>query len=348
MISPIEMAKRHLNGATHRLFTMPILVLSPHSRCNCRCVMCDIWKANQNRQELTVNDLSPHVADLRRLGVQWVTFSGGEALMHSNLWALMELLKVDGITLTLLSTGLLLKHHAESILRWCDEVIVSLDGSQAVHDAIRNLPEAYERLTDGVQALHARVPQFPVGARCVLQRANFRDLPNIVRAARSIGIDRISFLAADLSTEAFNRPTGWGRERVSEVALSRDEVAEFNQIIERMIVDCAEEFSRGFIEESPAKLRRIGQYYAAIHGLVPFPDTICNAPWVSAVIEPNGDVRPCFFHPPKGNIRRNSLLEIVNGPENVRFRQQLEVKTDPICRKCVCTLSVGRGRNLRR
>ena len=52
-----------------------------------------------------------------------------------------------------------------------------------------------------------------------------------------------------------------------------------------------------------------------------------------------------FGHLVKGCDR---LLEIVNGPENVRFRQQLEVKTDPICRKCVCTLSVGRGRNLRR
>lgn len=341
------MARRHLNGATHRLFTMPILVLSPHSRCNCRCVMCDIWKANENRQELTLSDLSPHLADMRRLGVQWVTFSGGEALMHSNLWALMELLKADGIKLTLLSTGLLLQRHAENILRWCDEVIVSLDGSQAVHDAIRNVSGAYERLTDGVRSLHTRDPYFPIGARCVLQRANFRDLPNIVRAAREIGVNRVSFLAADVSTDAFNRPEPWASERVSEVALSPHEVAEFNLIIERTMVDCAEEFSNGFIEESPAKLRRIGQYYAAIHGLAPLPGTICNAPWVSAVIEPNGDVRPCFFHPPQGNIRRNSLLEIVNGPENIRFRKQLDVQTDPICRKCVCTLHVGRRRDLR-
>ena len=27
-----------------RLTRLPILVLEPHSRCNCRCVMCDIWK----------------------------------------------------------------------------------------------------------------------------------------------------------------------------------------------------------------------------------------------------------------------------------------------------------------
>ena len=29
---------------------LPILILFPHSRCNCRCIMCDIWKIETVRE----------------------------------------------------------------------------------------------------------------------------------------------------------------------------------------------------------------------------------------------------------------------------------------------------------
>jgi hypothetical protein len=65
---------------------------------------------------------------------------------------------------------------------------------------------------------------------------------------------------------------------------------------------------------------------------------LCNAPWVSAVWEAGGDVRPCFFHPPIGNTAAATVEEIVNGPAAVAFRERLSVVDDPICRRCVCSL----------
>ncbi|MDQ4076797.1 MAG: radical SAM protein, partial [Chloroflexota bacterium] len=251
MISPFEIAKRQLTLSTHHIHTMPVVVLMPHSRCNCRCVMCDIWKANRNGTEISSDLLAKQVETFRRLNVQWVVLSGGEALMHSNLWALCGMMKRLNIKITLLSTGLLLKRHAENVVRWCDEVIVSLDGSREVHDAIRRVPRAYERLAEGVAALRAQDGDYRVTARCVLQRQNFADLANIVDAARDLALDQISFLAADVSTEAFNRPAPWGDERISEVALSPNEVAEFGCILEETIAQHADDFAAGFIAESP-------------------------------------------------------------------------------------------------
>ncbi|HEY8742025.1 MAG TPA: radical SAM protein, partial [Chloroflexota bacterium] len=167
--APAEIVRRRLNQLTHRLSSIPILVLMPHSRCNCRCVMCDIWKANRAGQELSVEDLSPHLAALRRLHVRRVVLSGGEALMHSNLWGLCALLKELDVKITLLSTGLLLQRHAPEVIRWCDDVTVSLDGSRAIHDSIRNIPRAYDRLAAGVAALRALQPSLRITARCVLQ-----------------------------------------------------------------------------------------------------------------------------------------------------------------------------------
>ena len=341
-VSPAEALRRQATFSTHHIVSLPIVVLMAHSRCNCRCVMCDIWQANAMRRELTRDDLQPHLADLRRLHVQRVVLSGGEALMHSNLWLLCELLREFTSSITLLSTGLLLETHADNVVKWCDEVIVSVDGSREVHDSIRRIPNAFDRLARGVASLRARVPGFPVSGRCVLQRQNFRDLPRIVEAAHEIGLDRISFMAVDVASTAFNRPVPWEEPRVQEVALSADETAEFSALVEDTITRFAADFQSGFVAENPAKLRRLPQYFAALNGLGDYPETVCNAPWVSAVVEADGDVRPCFFHAPMGNIHQAPLEAILNAPGSVAFRRQLNVKTDPICRACVCTLQLGR------
>jgi MoaA/NifB/PqqE/SkfB family radical SAM enzyme len=337
-----EILRRQANFATHHLHTVPIVVLMAHSRCNCRCVMCDIWKANATKRELSRDDLASQIDSLRRLHVQRVVLSGGEALMHSNLWLLCELIKELPARITLLSTGLLLKVHAADVVRWCDEVIVSLDGSRELHDAIRRIPSAFDRLAEGVAAVREHAPGYPVSGRCVLQRANFRDLPRIIDAAHTLGLDRISFMAVDVSTTAFNRPVPWEAPRVAEVTLDAEETREFAALVEDTIARYQADFDSGFVAENPDKLRRLPRYFAALNGQGEFPPTVCNAPWISTVVEADGTVRPCFFHRALGNIRTQSLEAILNGPEAVAFRRGLDVGTDPICRACVCTLQLGR------
>jgi len=343
-VSPMETLRRHQSRTTHRIHSLPQLVLMPHSRCNCRCVMCDIWQANAVKNELTREDLEHQLPSLRNLHVQRVVLSGGEALMHQNLWLLCELLRElnPDLQITLLSTGLLLKVFAADVVKWCDEVIVSIDGSREIHNAIRRVPRAFERLAEGIAALREQRSGYPVSARCVLQRTNFRDLPHIIDAAHEIGLQRISFMSADVSSTAFNRPEPWQEPRVSEVALDPSESAEFAALVEEVIQRYTADFESHFISESPPKLRRLPRYYAALNGLGELPETVCNAPWVSSVVEADGTVRPCFFHKPLGNIHTQPLEQILNSPEAVAFRRDLDVTTNPTCKVCVCTLSLGR------
>jgi MoaA/NifB/PqqE/SkfB family radical SAM enzyme len=343
-VSALETLRRQATRSTHRIHSLPQLVLMPHSSCNCRCVMCDIWKANAMKRELSREDLERQMPSLRNLHVQRIVLSGGEALMHSNLWLLCKLLRElnDDLQITLLSTGLLLKKHAADVVKWCDEVIVSLDGSREMHDTIRRIPRAFDRLAEGIAALREQRAGYPVSARCVLQRTNFRDLPNIVAAAHEIGLNRISFMAVDVSSTAFNRPEPWQEPRVAEVALDRAETNEFAAVVEDTIERFAADFESRFISESPEKIRRLPRYYAALNGMGEFPRTVCNAPWVSSVVEADGTVRPCFFHRSLGNIHEHTLEEVLNSPEAIDFRRQLDVTANPICKACVCTLSLGR------
>jgi Fe-coproporphyrin III synthase len=311
----------------------PILILYPHSRCNCRCVMCDIWKTT-DAQEITVADLDRHAADFESLGVRWVVFSGGEPLMHSDLFRLCARLRPLGVRLTILSTGLLLEKQAQAIVESLDEVIVSLDGPPEVHDRIRRVPQAFDRMRGGVRALHQLDPDFAVAARCTVQNQNHTNLVAAVEAARAMGLRSISFLAADLTSSAFNRAEGWPVERQAEVGLNAGEIAALDRELEALIARNTD----GFILERPEKLRRIAHHFRAHLGMEEPVAPRCNAPWVSAVVESDGTVRPCFFHAPIGSVANESLSQVLNGPQAVGFRQSLNVAGNPICRRCVCSL----------
>jgi len=326
----------------HYVRELPILVLLPHSRCNCRCVMCDIWRIRQVR-EITAADLEPHLAGLRQLRVRWVVFSGGEPLMASHLPALTRRLSDEGIRTTLLTAGLILAQHADIVAELMDDVIVSLDGPAEVHDRIRGVPRAYERLGQGIDACRQRRASLPIHGRCTVQKGNFRQLRGMVAAARELRLDSLSFLAADVTSQAFNRPVRWQDDRASQVALDAAEADGLEAEIEALICEHKEEIRSGFIQESPDKLRRIGKHFRCHLGQMPPTAPRCNAPWVSAVIEADGTIRPCFFHRPVGNIQEGPLVEILNSREAVGFRSQLDVASNEICRRCVCSLFLEAG-----
>ena len=327
------------------LTRLPLLILFPHSRCNCRCLMCDIWRSSA-RDELAPAAVAQWLDEWRQLGVQRVVLSGGEALMHSQLWELCALLQQAQIGITLLSTGLLLERHAARVVEYCDDVVVSLDGPREIHDRIRNVPRAFERLARGVAAVNAaaaaRGATVSVSGRCTVQKQNYQHLCAVVRASHEIGLSRVSFLAADVSTDAFNRPAGWDAGHVASVALAGEDLPVLLAELERLEHEHAEDFASGFIAEPQLKLRRrLYQYYAALSGQADFYPNACNAPWVSAVIEADGTVKPCFFQPALGNLHQaDSLQAIINSPQSRAWRQGLDPHRDAICRKCVCTLSL--------
>lgn len=336
-----EIIRRFASLKTHKIYSMPIVILMPHSRCNCRCVMCDIWKGNENLQQLDEPDISELLISLKELHTKSVVMSGGEALMHPNFFKLCEILKSQNLSIIILSTGLLLKKYAKEIIEMTDEVIVSLDGSREVHDKIRNIPNAFDKLREGIKELKNIKSDYRVTGRSVIQKENFWDLPNIVDAAHDIGLDKISFLTADVSTDAFNRPELWDNQRAGEVSLSQEELKKFKEVIESLIITHSDDFKTKFIAESPAKIRRFYHYYAAFHSLSGFPEIKCNAPWVSSVIESDGSVRPCFFHHKIGNIKESSLTSIINSDQSISFRKNLDMSTNPICKKCVCYLNLS-------
>jgi Fe-coproporphyrin III synthase len=321
-----------------RLTTLPILILNAHSRCNCRCVMCDIWKRESNEQ-MRAQDLERHRTSIENLGVRQVVLTGGEPLLHNDISALSNFFRDQQIHLTLLTTGLLLHKRAEEVATLFDDVIVSLDGPPEIHNAIRRVSGAYNLVHKGIGAVRHYNPSLPITCRTTVQKANHRHLRQTVDAARALGLDSISFLAADLTSPAFNRPLIWPGEKQGEIGLNLEEAKALEEEIEQLILQYESCITHKYIVESAAKLRKIARRFREHLGQVMPLAPICNAPWVSAVIEVDGSVRPCFFHRTIGNITSSTLEEVINGEAAQEFRQSLDMENDATCLRCVCSLN---------
>jgi Fe-coproporphyrin III synthase len=325
-----------LGELTNRTFVLPIVVFFPTSRCNSRCVSCDWWKCS-GAGDLTLKEIEAVADALPSLGTRMVLFSGGEPLLRPEVFDAAAMFRENGITLHLHTSGVLLDRTAADVARVFSRVIVSLDAStEVLYQAVRGVA-ALTTIERGVARLQRLAPNVPITARATLHRWNFRELPHLIDHARAMALDGISFLPADVFSSAF------GREfpaRIDTLALNADEVAEFAELVEETISNHADDFTSGFVAESPAKLRRLPQYYAALRGEESFPSVSCNAPYMSAVIEADGSVRPCFFHQTVGSVRLEPISSIVrrNLPA---FRENLTIASNPICTRCVCSMKTG-------
>jgi len=319
-----------MSAQIHRL---PVLVISAHNRCNCRCAMCDIWR-NDEAKSFTAADLDRQLHDIGNLGVEWVVFTGGEALMNADIFAMARTLRRSGIRVTLLTSGLLLARYAQNVAADIDDVIVSLDGPRGIHDRIRRVIGAFDQLSAGVRALRAAAPEYPIAARCTVQKANHSALLDTAHAANSLGLASISFLAVDAGSTAFNHQLATLDKRTRNLLLSRAEIEVLEEEVHRLIAHPL----YAMVAEKPEKLHRLVAYFRALAtGSEPAAPR-CNAPWVSTVVEHDGAVRPCFFHPPFGRLGVQSLFQVLNSDHARAFRDSLDVATNPICRRCVCSL----------
>ena len=315
---------------TGRLKAVPLITLHLTERCNSRCVTCDYWR--HGRDDVTLESISELLPSLRELETRAVLISGGEPLLHPQWAQIAQLLREQGMQLWLLTSGLSLAKHAARAAELFQSITVSLDGTdRLMYAAIRGL-DAFDKVCAGIRASAG----VPLSVRVTVQRTNYSALPEFVTLTRELGAQQISFLAADVrNSHAFGRVGGFN----SNIALQPDDLPRFEATLDRLEQDHAREFLSGFIAESPAKLRRLLQYYRALCGLGPFPAVRCNAPEFSAVIEASGRVNPCFFiagAPPTSAA--GNLETVLNSEAMVALRRSIREGRRPECTTCVCSL----------
>lgn len=122
-------------------------------KCNCRCVMCDIWK--QKSAHPPARKIFDIIHRLRDLDFKWVTLWGGEPFLHPSVIGIMREVKICCLKLQFITNGTVLdgdKLHA--VHEYADNVVFSIDGPNAeIHDIIRGVKGIFTRAIPNARAL---------------------------------------------------------------------------------------------------------------------------------------------------------------------------------------------------
>jgi len=316
-----------LNFVGDKIHSLPLAIVYVTDRCNSRCVMCDYWQFGQTH--ISFERARALAQEFDQLDTRWVLLSGGEPLLHPQWADIARILAGGRRQLWLLTAGLALEKYADVIAELCQKVTVSLDAANAdSYHSIRGV-DAFEKVCAGIQSVVER--NRIVSIRCTIQRRNYRQLPELVELAHNLGVKQISFLAVDVLTHvAFARR----QEIINNLALEQDDLPEFDRVLTDLSDRFRDDFETGFIVESPAKLRRLRQYFAALHELVDFPSVRCNAPRFSAVFTADGKIQPCFFISPSEKLG-------INDSAMLSLRHDIRTGKRNECKTCVCSMYRG-------
>ena len=318
----------------HRIQVLPIVVLYLNNICDSRCKTCSIWKNNEwlkipGERQMTDALLDELYKTLPGWRPRQILLSGGEPVIHPRFADTVRKFKEIAGKVCVITNGLLLNSCEATALEAVDEFYISFDAPDPdTYEKIRGV-DGFVRLEASLNLLKKGTHQRPrIVARCTLQRDNVRRVPELITAARKFGFDWISFLAVDITSQAFSRDQH-GLPDARDIRPSVEDL----QIMETDLVslDCDDHF----VEGGAGRLRRILQYFRALIGEDDFPSVRCNAPWTSVVIETTGKIRGCFFHAVIGDFRN------INGEAAIDFRRRLNISADPTCRRCVCSKFVG-------
>jgi MoaA/NifB/PqqE/SkfB family radical SAM enzyme len=163
-----------------------------HATDNCffRCVMCDQWREHKSG-ELTTDEWKDVARQLRELGVEHVSFAGGEPFMRKDLLELIEHLGGLGFSSSLITNGFVVDRARleRAVAGGLRAVGLSVDAVGAAFDRIRGIAGGFERLLLACEPLSAlkAAGRLEVHVYFTLMRPTLGAVPDVLALARRFG-----------------------------------------------------------------------------------------------------------------------------------------------------------------
>ncbi|MEK9153247.1 MAG: radical SAM protein [Patescibacteria group bacterium] len=272
------------------------------STCNMRCKHCRAWKLPRNN-ELSTKEGMRLLDQLYKLKVQILNLSGGEPLLRKDIFLLLDYAKkFNSVTIT--TNGLILNNEnfVKKIKAYKNlRVSLSIDGMKKFHDEFRQIPGAFEKAITAVKILTKE--SIPTSIRFTLTKLNDKEALKVFKLTSRYRIESFNIRAV--------LPFGHANKSIMPSS------EQYKKVLEKLLKESSQNkipIISGdpiLLPLFPELLGRVWQdmgqrVYSEIYGGCLAGDEI-------VYIKPNGDIGACAFIPDiAGNIRENSLIEVIN------------------------------------
>lgn len=296
-------------------------------QCNMKCIHCGTGATlDKRKKELTPEEALDLIGQISDLGAKKVTLSGGEPLLRKDWPILAEEVLKRKMTCGIISNGLLVDEKVIEILLDLSKkgkifIAFSVDGSEAVHNYIRQNPFSFQKLKNALDLTAKN--NFGVAIITQVNKMNFEELPKI---------EEFIFGYPNVYAWQIQVATPWGRmKEARDLTITPEEYLKLAEFIAREIgvwgkrVVASDDM--GYFTDYEKKFR--GDY--AWSG--------CYAGIRTLGIRSNGDVSGCLSlmedQYVEENIRTKKLKEIWENEDgfsyNRKFKKELLVGP---CKNC--------------
>jgi len=326
--------KKHFGMLAPREMMFPISY-----RCNARCVMCNIWKLPK-KKELSLRQIEQLFADNLFRGIQVINITGGEPTLREDITqitgvlidAMPELKKIT-LTTNALDTDRVVKcciKIAEACNNQGIDFIAeaSLDGIGSIHDRVRNVPDAFRKVSETIFQLKqlSKRHHFRLGVNTVISPINLRDTTNIYEWCKRQKIN-VFFTVASLADNYYSN--------IGEEDLM------FNDEDERYLI--------GFLQklaEEKSIINFLAYYYNDLIKMIKYGQqrkTPCVFALDAFILDAYGDLYYCMYGNMIGNCLKRSCSDIYFDLQNLAHRREIIRNKCPTCYiNCFSSIALGK------
>ena len=358
---------RHPLGAKHgRGDNVQLVSLRITDMCNLRCHSCGQWGDNGyligqdlkelKQREVPIEDYKHLVDQILDLGWSPVWYIwGGEPMMYPGIIDLLYYIHERGMPISIVSNGTRIAKYARDIAETCEILYLSVDGSNAkIHDSQRPAVSGKYSNFQDVEAALQKVGEeknknnspFPyiIPLSCITAY-NIDDVVDLYKFTSQYADAQILYLTWWIDQKsAMEHSEDFERRFGKKPQTHYGWIGEWNQFDHGIILEKYHEMVRISQQQNtcpPMMMpelhtkEEIDTYYKD-HSET-FGYNQCVSIYMTMEIDSNGDVSLCrdYHDYIIGNIQRDSVAEMWNNEEAIRFRKSISTEgLMPVCRRC--------------
>ena len=172
----------------------PVVIWNLIRRCNLTCKHCYSVSADKDfPNELSTDTIKKTMDDLHNFGVPVLILSGGEPMLHPDIFEISAHAKEKGFYVGLSTNGTLIDESNIQDIVDADYnyVGISIDGMRETHDKFRRKQGAFDEAMNGIRL--CREQGIKVGLRFTMTQDNYAELPDLLQLMDDEGLDKFYF-----------------------------------------------------------------------------------------------------------------------------------------------------------
>lgn len=301
-------------------------------RCNCQCLMCNIWKVNDYADELPSERWIAILEDLHSwIGTFRLALIGGEIFLKPGIYNILRRAVDLGLTINPVSNGLAFdseKHFHRLMDTGLKSITFSLDGKDPlIHDKYRGIPTIHAVVTGVIQRIKRENPGMSVSVVCIIMRETVSQLAEFAQWAEDLGVDAILFQPIAQAPLSPEKTADWYKESNLFVSDLKSLESSFKDLLRI-------KSKTNRIELTEDSLRLMQEYFSKPEE-VQMKGSRCLLGQTDLRINPQGIVYICDVrHTTIGHVNDQALCDLWNGEQARIVRRQIKECRRPCSALC--------------